>query len=83
MRTAQNNISAVRKFCSYLSSYDLNTDLAGDRIKTRISAMMPRFTRAAAGCQALRSRTDRGLSSTGCRRKRNLSSSCDGSRSGP
>ena len=25
------------------SSYDLNTDLAGDRIKTRISAMMPRF----------------------------------------
>ena len=42
MRTAQNNISAVRKFCSYLSSYDLNTDLAGDRIKTRISAMMPR-----------------------------------------
>src|SRR5215213_2191556 len=44
MRTAQNNISAVRKFCSYLSSYDLNTDLAGDRIKTRISAMMPRFS---------------------------------------
>ncbi len=44
MRTAQNNISAVRKFCSYLSSYDLNDDLAGDRIKTRISAMMPRFT---------------------------------------
>ena len=44
MRTAQNNISAVRKLCSYLSSYDLNTELAGDRIKTRISAMMPRFT---------------------------------------
>jgi integrase/recombinase XerC len=44
MRTAQNNISAVRKFCSYLTSYDLNPDLAGDRIKTRISAMMPRFT---------------------------------------
>lgn len=44
MRTAQNNISAVRKFCSYLSSYDLNTDLAGDRIRTRIAAMMPRFT---------------------------------------
>ncbi len=44
MRTAQNNISAVRKFCSYLTSYDLNSDLAGDRIKTRISAMMPRFT---------------------------------------
>jgi integrase len=44
MRTAQNNISAVRKFCSYLSSYDLNDHLPGDRIKTRISAMMPRFT---------------------------------------
>src|SRR5688572_21184011 len=44
MRTAQNNISAVRKLCSYLSSYDLNADLAGDRIKTRIAAMMPRFT---------------------------------------
>ena len=44
MRTAQNNISAVRKFCSYLTSYDLNSDLAGDRIKTRISTMMPRFT---------------------------------------
>ena len=44
MRTAQNNISAVRKFCSYLSSYDLNGDLAGDRIKTRVAAMMPRFT---------------------------------------
>ncbi len=44
MRTAQNNISAVRKFCSYLSSYELNAELAGDRIKTRIAAMMPRFT---------------------------------------
>jgi integrase len=44
MRTAQNNISAVRKLCSYLASYDLNTDLAGDRIKTRVAAMMPRFT---------------------------------------
>jgi len=44
MRTAQNNIAAVRKFCSYLASYDLNTDLAGDRIKVRVAAMMPRFT---------------------------------------
>jgi integrase len=44
MRTAQNNLSAVRKFCSYLASYDLNTDLPGDRIKVRIAAMMPRFT---------------------------------------
>lgn len=44
MRTAQNNLSAVRKLCSFLSSYDLNTELAGDRLKTRIAAMMPRFT---------------------------------------
>ncbi|MFN8590782.1 MAG: tyrosine-type recombinase/integrase [Thermomicrobiales bacterium] len=44
MRTAQNNISAVRKLCSYLASYDLNTDIAGDRLKTRVAAMMPRFT---------------------------------------
>ncbi len=44
MRTAQNNISAVRKFCAYLSSYDLNPGLSGDRLRTRISAMMPRFT---------------------------------------
>lgn len=44
MRTAQNNISAVRKFCSYLATYDFNTELAGDRIKTRVAAMMPRFT---------------------------------------
>jgi integrase len=44
MRTAQNNISAVRKLCAYLSSYDFNDHLSGDRIKVRISAMMPRFT---------------------------------------
>lgn len=44
MRTAQNNISAVRKFCSYVSAYDLNENLSGDRIRTRISSMMPRFT---------------------------------------
>ncbi len=44
MRTAQNNLSAVRKFCAYLSSYDLNPGLSGERLKTRIAAMMPRFT---------------------------------------
>jgi integrase len=44
MRTAQNNISAVRKFCAYLASYDLNGNLVGDRMRTRIAAMMPRFT---------------------------------------
>ncbi len=44
MRTAQNNLSAVRKLCAYLSAYDLHTDLATDRLRVRISAMMPRFT---------------------------------------
>lgn len=44
MRTAQNNISAVRKFCSYLSAYDLHDNLATDRLRVKIAAMMPRFT---------------------------------------
>ncbi len=44
MRTAQNNISAVRKFCAYLAAYDLHPDLATDRLRVRIAAMMPRFT---------------------------------------
>jgi integrase len=44
MRTAQNNLSAVRKLCSYLAAYDLHPNLATDRLRVRISAMMPRFT---------------------------------------
>jgi integrase len=44
MRTAQNNLSALRKFCAYLAAYDLHTDLATDRLRVRIAAMMPRFT---------------------------------------
>lgn len=44
MRTAQNNLSAVRKFCSYLSAYDLHPNLATDRLRVRIAAMMPRFS---------------------------------------
>lgn len=44
MRTAQNTLAAVRKFCSYLSAYDLHPDLSTDRIRVRIAAMMPRFT---------------------------------------
>jgi integrase/recombinase XerC len=44
MRTAQNNLSAVRKFCSYLSAYDLHPSLSTDRLRVRIAAMMPRFT---------------------------------------
>ena len=44
MRTAQNNLSAVLKFCSYLAAYDLHPAIATDKIRVRISAMMPRFT---------------------------------------
>jgi integrase/recombinase XerC len=44
MRTAQNNLSAVRKFCSYLAAYDLHPSLSTDRLRVRIAAMMPRFT---------------------------------------
>jgi integrase len=44
MRTAQNNLAAVRKLCSYLSAYDLHPGLSTDRLRVRIAAMMPRFT---------------------------------------
>ncbi len=43
MRTAQNNLSALRKFCAYLAAYDLHPTLATDRLRVRIAAMMPRF----------------------------------------
>ena len=44
MRTAQNNLSAVRKFCAYIAAYDLHPTLSTERLRVRISAMMPRFT---------------------------------------
>ncbi|HYH12437.1 MAG TPA: site-specific integrase [Thermomicrobiales bacterium] len=44
MRTAQNTLAAVRKFCSYVSAYDLHPELSTDRIRVRVAAMMPRFT---------------------------------------
>jgi integrase/recombinase XerC len=44
MRTAQNNLSAVRKLCAYLAAYDLHPNLPTDRLRVRIAAMMPRFT---------------------------------------
>lgn len=44
MRTAQNNISAVRKFCGWLAAFDLHPTLATERLRVRIAAMMPRFT---------------------------------------
>lgn len=44
MRTAQNNLAAVRKFCAYISAYDLHPTLSTDRLRVRIATMMPRFT---------------------------------------
>jgi integrase/recombinase XerC len=44
MRTAQNNLAAIRKFCSWLSAYDHHPNLSTDRLRVRIAAMMPRFT---------------------------------------
>jgi integrase len=44
MRTAQNNLAAVRRFCAYLSAYDLHPTLSSERIRVRVAAMMPRFT---------------------------------------
>lgn len=44
MRTAQNNLAAVRKFCGWLSAYDHHPNLPTDRLRVRLSAMMPRFT---------------------------------------
>ena len=44
MRTAQNNLAAVRKFCSWLSAYDYHPNLPTDKLRVRIAAMMPRFT---------------------------------------
>ena len=44
MRTAQNNLAAIRKFCSWLSAYDHHPALSTDRLRVRIAAMMPRFT---------------------------------------
>ncbi|MEJ7839803.1 MAG: tyrosine-type recombinase/integrase [Thermomicrobiales bacterium] len=44
MRTAQNNLAAIRKFFAYLSAYDLHPTLSTDRLRVRLAAMMPRFT---------------------------------------
>ena len=44
MRTAQTNLAAIRKFYSYLASYDLHPTLSTEKLRNRIAAMMPRFT---------------------------------------
>jgi integrase/recombinase XerC len=44
MRTAQTQLAAIRKFYNYLSAYDLNPYLSTEKLRTRIQAMMPRFS---------------------------------------
>lgn len=44
MRTAQTNLAAIRKFYAYLATYDLHPSLSTEKLRNRISAMMPRFT---------------------------------------
>lgn len=44
MRTVQTQLSAVRKWYAYLSAYDFHPDLPTDKLRTRIGAMLPRFT---------------------------------------
>lgn len=44
MRTLQTQLAAVRKWYSYLAAFDFHPDLPNDKLRTRISGMMPRFT---------------------------------------
>jgi integrase/recombinase XerC len=44
MRTLQTQLAAVRKWYSYLAAFDFHPDLANDKLKTRVSGLMPRFT---------------------------------------
>ncbi len=44
MRTAQTKLAAVRKFYSYLVSFDLHPTLSTEKLRARVSAVMPRFT---------------------------------------
>lgn len=44
MRTVQTQLAAIRKWYAYLSAYDFHPDLANDKLRTRIGAMLPRFT---------------------------------------
>ena len=44
MRTLQTQMAAVRKWYSYLAAFDFHPDLPNDKLRTRVSGMMPRFT---------------------------------------
>lgn len=44
MRTLQTQLAAVRKWYSYLAAFDFHPDLPNDKLRTRVSGIMPRFT---------------------------------------
>jgi integrase/recombinase XerC len=44
MRTVQTQLAAIRKWYAYLAAYDFHPDLETDKLRTRVSAMLPRFT---------------------------------------
>jgi integrase len=44
MRTVQTQLAAIRKWYSYLAAYDFHPDLPTDKLRTRIGAMLPRFS---------------------------------------
>ena len=44
LRTVQTQLAAIRKWYAYLSAYDFHPNLPTDKLRTRISAMLPRFT---------------------------------------
>lgn len=44
MRTVQTQLAAIRKWYSYLAAYDFHPDLATDKLRTRLSSMLPRFS---------------------------------------
>jgi integrase len=44
MRTVQTQLAAIRKWYAYLAAYDFHPELQTDKLRTRVSAMMPRFT---------------------------------------
>jgi integrase/recombinase XerC len=44
MRTLQTQLAAVRKWYSYLAAFDFHPDLPNDKLRTRVSGLMPRFT---------------------------------------
>ena len=44
MRTVQTQLAAIRKWYAYLSAYDFHPGISTDKLRTRVSSMLPRFT---------------------------------------